>query len=104
MVVSPSLHSNAAYFFLLARARFSNFYGEIGARLGTDHAIYADDNSLDRRPIVKLFNLILFGSPSSHVRKIDSVWVDQAVNRPRWKMFMNGLTSEWNGLAIYVSY
>lgn len=86
-----------------ARARFSNFYGEIGARLGTDHSVYAEDNYLDRRPIVKLFNLILFGSPSSHVRKIDSVWVDQSVNRPRWKMFMNGLTNEWSGLAIYVS-
>ncbi|KAJ8583617.1 hypothetical protein M405DRAFT_937114 [Rhizopogon salebrosus TDB-379] len=86
---------------MFTRARFSNFYGEIGARLGTDHPVYTDDNSLDRRPIVKLFNLVLFGSPSSHIRKIDSVWVDQAVNRPRWKMFMNGLTSEWNGLAIY---
>ncbi|OAX36102.1 hypothetical protein K503DRAFT_721938 [Rhizopogon vinicolor AM-OR11-026] len=86
---------------MFTRARFSNFYGEIGARLGTDHAVYADDSYLARRPIVKLFNLILFGSPSSHVRKIDSVWVDQAVNRPRWKMFMNGLTSEWNGLVIY---
>ncbi|OAX37170.1 hypothetical protein K503DRAFT_720179 [Rhizopogon vinicolor AM-OR11-026] len=86
---------------MFTRARFSNFYGELGARLGTDHTVYADDSSLARRPIVKLFNLVLFGSPSSHVRKIDSVWVDQAVNRPRWKMFMNGLTSEWNGLAIY---
>lgn len=86
---------------MFTRARFSNFYGEIGARLGTDHSVYAEDNYLDRRPIVKLFNLILFGSPSSHVRKIDSVWVDQSVNRPRWKMFMNGLTNEWSGLAIY---
>lgn len=86
---------------MFTRARFSNFYGEIGARLGTDHTVYAEDNYLDRRPIVKLFNLVLFGSPSSHVRKIDSVWVDQSVNRPRWKMFMNGLTTEWSGLAIY---
>ncbi|KAG0694004.1 hypothetical protein DFH29DRAFT_961911 [Suillus ampliporus] len=86
---------------MFTRARFSNFYGEIGARLGTDHTVYAEDNYLDKRPIVKLFNIVLFGSPSSHVRKIDSVWVDQSVNRPRWKMFMNGLTSEWSGLAIY---
>ncbi|KAG2065151.1 hypothetical protein BDR04DRAFT_188824 [Suillus decipiens] len=86
---------------MFTRARFSNFYGEIGARLGTDHTVYAEDSYLDKRPLVKLFNLVLFGSPSSHVRKIDSVWVDQSVNRPRWKTFMNGLTNEWSGLAIY---
>lgn len=85
---------------MFTRARLSNFYGEIGTRLG-DHTIYADDNSTEKRPIVKLFNFFLFGSPSTHVRQIDSVWVDQSVNRPRWKMFMNRLTSEWSGLAIY---
>lgn len=86
---------------MFTRARFSNFYGEIGARLGTDHTVYAEDSYLEKRPLVKLFNLVMFGSPSSHVRKIDSVWVDQSVNRPRWKTFMNGLTNEWSGLAIY---
>lgn len=86
---------------MFTRARFSNFYGEIGARLGTNHTVYAEDSYLEKRPLVKLFNLVMFGSPSSHVRKIDSVWVDQSVNRPRWKTFMNGLTNEWSGLAIY---
>ncbi|KAG1796990.1 uncharacterized protein HD556DRAFT_1233924 [Suillus plorans] len=86
---------------MFTRARLSNFYGEIGTRLGTDH-ICDNDNSMERRPIVKLFNfVVLFGSPSTHVKQIDSVWVDQSVNRPRWKMFMNRLTGEWSGLAIY---
>lgn len=86
---------------MFSRARLSNFHGEIGTRLGTDHTIYADDKPIERRPIVKFFNFVLFGSPSTHVRQIDSVWVDQSVNRPRWKMFMNRLMSEWSGLAIY---
>ncbi|KAG2112562.1 uncharacterized protein F5147DRAFT_683437 [Suillus discolor] len=86
---------------MFTRARLSNFYGEIGTRLGTDH-ICDNENSMERRPIVKLFNfVVLFGSPSTHVKQIDSVWVDQSVNRPRWKMFMNRLTGEWSGLAIY---
>jgi hypothetical protein len=85
---------------MFTRARLSNLYGEIGTRLG-DHTIYADDDSIEKKPIVKLLNFVFFGSPSTHIKQINSVWVDQSVNRPRWKMFMNRLTSEWNGLAIY---
>ncbi|KAG1748068.1 hypothetical protein EDB19DRAFT_239474 [Suillus lakei] len=51
--------------------------------------------------IFQFSNFVLFGSPSTHVRQIDSVWVDKSVNRPHWEMFMNRLTSKWNGLATY---
>ncbi|KAG1748035.1 hypothetical protein EDB19DRAFT_1825771, partial [Suillus lakei] len=94
IVESLSVHK----LYWAARARLSNFYGEIGTRLGTDHTAYAHDSFIERRTIFQFFNFVHFGSPSTHVRQINSIWVD---DRPRWKFFMDRLMSQWSGPAIY---
>lgn len=49
-------------------------------------------------------NVFLFGSFDAQSKAIHRIWVDETMVHPRWKNFIDRLTTEWNGYTIYVSY
>jgi hypothetical protein len=49
-------------------------------------------------------NTLLFGSFDAQSKAIHRIWVDETMVQPRWKNFIDRLTTEWSGYTIYVSY
>jgi hypothetical protein len=88
---------------LLGNAKFVNFCGQPGARLDVDQSLYGEHDTRSKKIILRIMNVILFGSPDAQSRAIHMIWVDETIVQPRWKNFIDRLTTEWNGYTIFVS-
>ncbi|OAX32387.1 hypothetical protein K503DRAFT_776715 [Rhizopogon vinicolor AM-OR11-026] len=86
---------------LFCNAKFVNFCGQPGARLETDQSLYENSKSSRKNFILRVMNLVLFGSPDAHSKAIHGIWVDQTIVQPRWKNFIDRLNSEWSGYTIF---
>ncbi|KAG1847628.1 hypothetical protein F4604DRAFT_1935869 [Suillus subluteus] len=82
-------------------AKFVNFCGQPGARLDVDQSLYGEHETRSKKIILRIMNVILFGSPDAQSKKIHRIWVDETIVQPRWKDFINRLTTEWNGYTIF---
>ncbi|KIK39690.1 hypothetical protein CY34DRAFT_807977 [Suillus luteus UH-Slu-Lm8-n1] len=85
---------------LFCNAKFVNFCGQPGARLDVDQSIYGKSNALPTW-ILHFMKFTLFGSFDVQNKAIHRIWVDELVVQPRWKNFIDRLTTEWNGYTIY---
>ncbi|KAG1762758.1 hypothetical protein EDD22DRAFT_952811 [Suillus occidentalis] len=85
---------------LFCNAKFVNFCGQPGARLDVDQSIYGKSNVLPTW-ILHFMKFTLFGSFDVQNKAIHRIWVDEVVVQPRWKNFIDRLTTEWNGYTIY---
>ncbi|KAG2358330.1 hypothetical protein BDR07DRAFT_1337834 [Suillus spraguei] len=83
---------------LFCNAKFVNFCGQPGARLDVDQSLYGKPNV---HWILRVMNIVLFGSFDAQSKGIHRIWVDETVVQPRWKNFIDRLTTEWNGYTIY---
>lgn len=94
-----------AYFLigLLGNSKFVNFCGQPGARLDADQPLYGDPNARPKNMIIRVMNIILFGSPYAHSKALHRIWVDETILQPRWKNFIDRLNGEWSGYTIFVS-
>ncbi|KAG2131682.1 hypothetical protein DEU56DRAFT_454610 [Suillus clintonianus] len=81
--------------------KFVNFCGQPGARLNADQSLYGDSNTPSNNILLRVMNVILFGSPDAHNKALQKIWVDSTIVQPRWKNFINRLNSEWNGFTIF---
>lgn len=84
--------------------KFVNFSGQRSARLNADQSIYTSRHSRGYSPslFIRVFDLILFGSASSHAEELDGAWVDKIIHFPRWKAYITKLNAEWSGFTFYV--
>ncbi|KAG2344560.1 hypothetical protein BDR05DRAFT_947258 [Suillus weaverae] len=82
-------------------AKFVNFCGQPGARLNADQSLYGDLNTCSDNILLRVMNIVLFGSPNAHHKALQKIWVDSTIVQPRWKNFINRLNSEWNGYTIF---
>ncbi|KAG1822516.1 uncharacterized protein BJ212DRAFT_809635 [Suillus subaureus] len=85
---------------LFCNAKFVNFCGQPGARLGVDQSLYGKPNVHSKR-ILRVMNVFLFGSFDAQSKAVHRIWVDETMVQPRWKNFIDRLTTEWNGYTIY---
>ncbi|KAG2060583.1 hypothetical protein BDR06DRAFT_1017044 [Suillus hirtellus] len=85
---------------IFCNAKFVNFCGQLGARLGVDQSLYEKPN-VRSRGILRVMNVFLFGSFDAQSKGIHKIWVDETIVHPRWKNFIDRLTAEWNGYTIY---
>ncbi|KAG1850189.1 hypothetical protein F4604DRAFT_1970718 [Suillus subluteus] len=72
----------ARFMRLFCNAKFVNFCGQPGARLDVDQSLYGEHETRSKK---------------DH----SSIWVDETIVQPRWKDFINRLTTEWNGYTIF---
>ncbi|OAX33708.1 hypothetical protein K503DRAFT_775307 [Rhizopogon vinicolor AM-OR11-026] len=86
---------------IVGNAKFVNFCGQPGARLEADQSLYENPESRQKNFILRVMNLILFGSPDAYSKAIHGIWVDRTIVQPRWKNFIDRLNSEWNGYTIF---
>ncbi|KAG1908899.1 uncharacterized protein F5891DRAFT_32125 [Suillus fuscotomentosus] len=86
---------------LFCNAKFVNFCGQPGARLDVDQSLYGEHDTRSNKPILYIMNVILFGSPVAQSRAIHRIWVDETIVQPRWKDFIDRMTTEWNGYTIF---
>ncbi|KAH7885731.1 hypothetical protein F5I97DRAFT_1954424 [Phlebopus sp. FC_14] len=93
----------ARFMRLFNASKFINFYGQPGARLNADQSVYTTARKRRQAPsiLIKVADVFMFGSPSTHAKELEKVWVDQSVNFPRWKGFIGRLSTEWGGFTIY---
>ncbi|OJA11385.1 hypothetical protein AZE42_10280 [Rhizopogon vesiculosus] len=91
----------ARFMRLFCNAKFVNFCGQPCARLEADQSLYENPESRRKNSILRVMNLILFGSPDAYSKAIHGIWVDQTIVQPRWKNFIDRLNSEWNGYTIF---
>ena len=49
-------------------------------------------------------NFFLFGSPNEHAGRLQRVWVDGIIIRPRWKDFIDRFTTNLGQCILLVSY
>ncbi|KAG1732077.1 hypothetical protein EDB19DRAFT_1912261 [Suillus lakei] len=85
---------------LFCNAKFVNFCGQPGARLDVDQSLYGKRNAHPKW-ILRLMKFTLFGSFDAQSKAIHRIWVDETIVQPRWKNFIDRLTTEWNGYTIY---
>lgn len=97
----PSIHEK--YWQSPAKVKFTNFCGQPGVRVDADRSIYYKEGHERETLIFRLLNLILWYGPRKHYKRVQRVWVDEIINAPRWKDFINQLDNEWLGFTIYVS-
>ena len=90
---------------LLDKAKFANFCGQSGARLGLDRRLYEDDHGGRSRGVfLRVINIVLFGSPEAYGKALRSIWVDDMPIRQQWQYFMDRLSTQWNGyFGFFVS-
>ncbi|KAG2129446.1 hypothetical protein DEU56DRAFT_982320 [Suillus clintonianus] len=86
---------------LFCNAKFVNFCGQPGARLNVDQSLYGEFNTRSKRIFLRLMNIMLFGSPDAQSKALHRIWVDDTIVQPRWKNFIDRLTTEWNGYTIF---
>ncbi|KAG1737402.1 hypothetical protein EDB19DRAFT_955204 [Suillus lakei] len=86
---------------LFCNAKFVNFCGQPGARLDVDQSLYGEYDTRSKKIILRVMNVILFGSPDAQSRAIHRIWVDETIVQPRWKDFIDRITTEWNGYTIF---
>ncbi|KAF8123686.1 hypothetical protein EV363DRAFT_765742 [Boletus edulis] len=80
--------------------QFLNFCGQPCARLNADTPLLEQEN-WNRRIVFQVINVFLFGSPNEHAVRLQRVWVDGIIIQPRWKDFINRLTSELGRYTIF---
>ncbi|KAH0831363.1 hypothetical protein J3R83DRAFT_14026 [Lanmaoa asiatica] len=86
----------------LAENQFLNFCGQPCARLNADTPLFGQQ-TWNRRTVFQIVNILLFGSPNEHAVRLQRVWVDGIIILPRWKDFINRLTTELGRYTIFVS-
>ncbi|KAG1833999.1 hypothetical protein DFJ58DRAFT_735976 [Suillus subalutaceus] len=86
---------------LFCNAKFVNFCGQPGARLNVDQSLYRESITRPKRIFLRLMNVMLFGSPDAQSKALHRIWVDDTIVQPRWKNFIDRLTTEWNGYTIF---
>ncbi|KAG2338035.1 hypothetical protein BDR05DRAFT_969624 [Suillus weaverae] len=91
----------ARFMRLFCNAKFVNFCGQPGARLDVDQSLYGEHDTRSKKMILRIMNVILFGSPDAQSKAIHRIWVDETIVQPRWKGFIDRLTTEWNGYTIF---
>ncbi|KAG2368659.1 hypothetical protein BDR07DRAFT_1390523 [Suillus spraguei] len=91
----------ARFMRLFYNAKFVNFCGQPGARLDVDQSLYGEHDTRSKTIILRIMNIILFGSPDAQSKAIHKIWVDETIVQPRWKNFIGRLTTEWNGYTIF---
>ncbi|KAG1871582.1 hypothetical protein F4604DRAFT_1768819 [Suillus subluteus] len=91
----------ARFMRLFTKVKYTNFYGQPGARVDADRSIYYKEGHERETLIFRLFNLILWYGPRKHYKRIQRVWVDEIINAPRWKDFIAQLDKEWAGYTLY---
>ncbi|KAG6380356.1 hypothetical protein JVT61DRAFT_8468 [Boletus reticuloceps] len=77
----------------LTENQFLKICGQPCARLNADTPLLEQEN-WNRRILFQVVNVFLFGSPNEHAVRLQSVWVDGIIIQPRWKDFINRLTSD----------
>ncbi|KAG1902664.1 uncharacterized protein F5891DRAFT_146612 [Suillus fuscotomentosus] len=91
----------ARFMRLFTKVKFTNFCGQPGVRVDADRSIYYKEGHERETLIFRLLNLILWYGPRKHYKRVQRVWVDEIINAPRWKDFINQLDNEWLGFTIY---
>ncbi|KAG2053024.1 hypothetical protein BDR06DRAFT_956884 [Suillus hirtellus] len=91
----------ARFMRLFCNAKFVNFCGQPGARLDVDQSLYGEHDTHMKKTILRIMNIILFGSPVAQSKAIHKIWVDETIVQPRWKGFIDRLITEWNGYTIF---
>ncbi|KAG9310115.1 hypothetical protein JVU11DRAFT_9727 [Chiua virens] len=80
--------------------RFVNFCGQSTVRLNADKSLF-EPPTWDRRFLFRAINAFLWGSPNEHAHRLSRVWVDNMIIQPRWKEFVDRLTTEWGRYTIF---
>lgn len=87
-----------------SHSRFINFSGQPCVRLNADQYIYASHHRSLRSGssvLIRIFDVFLFQSASTHLEDLRQMWVDQIVHYPRWQKYITKLTSEWARFTIF---
>ncbi|KAF9235813.1 hypothetical protein BU15DRAFT_50945, partial [Melanogaster broomeanus] len=50
---------------------------------------------------LKCVDVALLGAPIAHLRSIRKIWVDEIIDESRWRTYISGLNTEWNGFTIF---
>ncbi|KIK95832.1 hypothetical protein PAXRUDRAFT_352250 [Paxillus rubicundulus Ve08.2h10] len=88
---------------LFCQYRFLNSYGQVGARLGGGRSVFSR-RKMNEEPapwFLRCVDIALLRAPISHLRGIQTIWVDETIDESRWKTYISSLNTEWNGFTIY---
>ncbi|KAG9310167.1 hypothetical protein JVU11DRAFT_9788 [Chiua virens] len=80
--------------------QFLNFCGQPCARLDADEPLF-ESPKWNCRPLFRIINVLLLGSPNEHAHRLHRVWVDSMIIQPRWKDFVSRLTAELGRYTIF---
>lgn len=84
-----------------AHPRFLNYHGEYGARLENGQSVHGDAPH-PRSHLITIVAPLLFNIPHSHIRSLETVWVDGTVTHLPWIKLVTDLRMKWQRAVFAV--
>lgn len=87
---------------LLAEQRFINAHGQPFARLDNTDSIYPKADGHKITWVFRVVNLVLLHAPSSFLKDLHSVSVDDIILEYAWRCYFKRLLDDWDRLVLQV--
>ncbi|KAF8524462.1 hypothetical protein JB92DRAFT_3109514 [Gautieria morchelliformis] len=85
---------------LILSSRANHHFGERGARLYRTQIEIKEASS----PIyMKLFYLLLFDAPSTHLRGLRELYPDNVIHADGWQKYMEALCNDWHNMILWAT-
>ncbi|KAJ7203786.1 hypothetical protein GGX14DRAFT_523339 [Mycena pura] len=81
--------------------KFYNFHGETFARLDRRTSVFGYVST--RSLLLRILTPILFNAPSSHLRTLEEVYVDEILNLSSWCRVVDTLSLEWQEHILFAT-
>ncbi|KAJ7203790.1 hypothetical protein GGX14DRAFT_501350 [Mycena pura] len=104
LTVIESLKGNLSIFDSVNCAeyhKFYNFHGETFARLDRRTSVFGHVSA--RSILLRILTPILFNAPSSHLRTLEEVYVDEVLNLSSWCRVVDTLSLEWQEHILFAT-
>jgi len=83
-----------------AHARFINYHGQVGARLGLDYNIYRGLDSPRSSMLGMLLSVFLFSMPHNLVDSLDNLYIGSFISYLSCDQFTQEIRSKWQNFII----
>jgi hypothetical protein len=84
-----------------AHERALHYAGMDIARLQRDQFVFKGTKH-EPTALIRIMSPFLFFAPHAHLKTLQDLWVDQAINHVPWNAFINLAKEDWRDLTVMV--
>ncbi|KAG6836584.1 hypothetical protein H0H93_006420 [Arthromyces matolae] len=83
--------------------RFLNYHGQYGARLNFGQSVHGERKDPRRTLLIRMFSPLLLSAPNTHLKSLQSLWVDKMTIKARWVKYFIKLNEQWGEHIVHAS-